>query len=84
MENCGRSFIFHFPFSIFNFATATAHAANDTAAPTKASLVMKSVMLNANYTISAPLRFSISSTMSFHSSGSFWLVCAIIYQTKFK
>ena len=56
MENCGRSFIFHFPFSIFNFATATAHAANDTTAPTKASLVMKSVMLHANYTISTPRR----------------------------
>ena len=36
--------------------TRNTHAANDTAAPTKASLVMKSVMLNANYTISAPLR----------------------------
>ena len=36
--------------------TRNTHAANDTAAPTKASLVMKSVMLHANYTISAPLR----------------------------
>ena len=63
---------------------ATAHAANDTAAPTRASLVIKSGMLHANYTISAPLRFSISSTMSFHSLGSFWLGCAILYQPKFK
>ena len=51
--------------------TRNTHAANDTATPTKASLVMKSVMLNANYTISAPCRFSISSMMSFHSFGSF-------------
>ena len=70
--------------AIHHLLTRTTHAANDTAAPTKASLVMKSVMLNANYTISVSLRFSISSTTSFHSLGSFWLVCAILYQTKFK
>ena len=64
--------------------TRNTHAANDTAAPTRASLVMKSVMLHANYTISAPLRCGISPMMSFHSFGSFWFACAILYQTKFK
>jgi len=70
--------------AIHHLLTRNTHAANDTAAPTRASLVMKSVMLHANYTISAPLRFGISPTMSFHSFGSFWFACAILYQTKFK
>ena len=57
--------------AIHHLLTRTNHTANDTAAPTRASLVMKSVMLHANYTISAPCRFNISSMVSFHSFGSF-------------